>query len=67
MKTESVLKFYFYPVTIDYYVPHYFSAVDTRDIFRTTSVKYGAICYRKDKHFCDTMLFDAKAISDLLT
>lgn len=39
MKTESVLKFYFYHITIGNYVPDYFSTVDTGDIFRTTMIK----------------------------
>lgn len=67
MKTESVLKFYFYHITIGNYVQDYFSTVDTGDIFRTTIIKNGDLCYRKDKQFIDTILFDTIAISVFIT
>lgn len=57
MKADSVLKFYFSPKLIEYFVIHYFNAVDAIDVFRNATIKYGAVCYRSDKQFSDIVLF----------
>lgn len=63
MKADSVLKYYFSPELIQYFVTHYFNAVDAIDVFRNATIKYGAVCYRRDKQFSNIVLFVTYVIS----